>query len=243
MPICALRCWYSVLWTAVLQKAIVDLFFPARCLGCSRWGDFICPECFRQIPRIEPPLCMKCGKPESSGLLCPSCWGWHSEIEGIRSVFRFEGLIRHCIHQLKYYNLKALSLRLGDCLAGYLQSNLIPCDVLVPVPLHSKRLKQRGYNQSGLIAAALGKITNLPVGANCLCRTRDSAPQAKSANVEERRQNVAGAFICRNDTLRDGRILLIDDVCTSGATLEACAGALKSAGARSVWGLTIAREI
>jgi ComF family protein len=119
----------------------------------------------------------------------------------------------------------------------------MPGDVLVPVPLHSKRLRERGYNQSFLLAKELSNLTGLPVNDTCLERNVYNVPQAKTRNVEERRLNVIGIFTCKNEDLRDKKVLLIDDVTTSGATLNACASALKIAGAMSVCGLTLAREI
>jgi len=104
-------------------------------------------------------------------------------------------------------------------------------------------MRERGYNQSSLLAKELGRLISLPVVDGCLIRQRHAPPQARTATVEERRGNVADAFICCDDRLRDKRVLLIDDVSTSGATLEACAVALKAAGAASVWGLVLAREI
>lgn len=115
-------------------------------------------------------------------------------------------------------------------------------DILVPVPLHARRLRERGYNQSSLLAKGLAKLTGFPVVEYALFRSRDSLPQARTTNVEDRRRNVAGVFACRG-MLKGSHVLLIDDVCTSGATLEACAVALKAASAVSVWGLTLAREI
>jgi len=125
----------------------------------------------------------------------------------------------------------------------YLQANALPGDVLVPVPLHPRRLRQRGYNQSVLLARELAQLTGLPVIEDCLCRSRNSLPQARTATVEERRDNVIGAFICKNEKLAGAGVILIDDVCTTGATLEACASALKIGGTESVWGLTLAREV
>ena len=112
----------------------------------------------------------------------------------------------------------------------------------MPVPLHRKRLRERGYNQSSLLAKELGKLANLPVVDDCLIRQRHAPPQARTATVDERRSNVADAFSCRDGRLKGKQVLLIDDVATSGATLDACAPALK-AGATSVWGLVLAREI
>ncbi len=113
----------------------------------------------------------------------------------------------------------------------------------MPVPLHRKRLRERGYNQSSLLARKLGKLTNLPVVDDYLIRQRYASPQARTATVDERHTNVADAFACRDQRLRDRQVLLIDDVATSGATLNACAAALKAAGAESVWALVLAREI
>jgi len=190
-----------------------------------------------------PPLCPKCGRPQPSATLCPGCLSWQAEINGIRSPFRFEGVIRQAIYELKYRNLRAIARLLAQLLGDYLLSNPVPGEVLVPVPLHPKRLRERGYNQSRLLAQELGKLTNLPVVDDCLVRQRHALPQARTATVDERRSNVADAFSCRDQRLRGKQVLLIDDVSTSGATLDACARALKGAGAISVWGLVLAREI
>lgn len=113
----------------------------------------------------------------------------------------------------------------------------------MPVPLHRKRLQERGYNQSALLAGELGKLTGLPVLNDYLVRRKHTPPQARTTSVGERQSNVVGAFACPDRKLSGRQVLLIDDVSTSGATLDACAGALKSAGAGSVWGLVMAKEI
>jgi len=151
--------------------------------------------------------------------------------------------MRQAIHQLKYRNLRALVIPLAKLLHDYLIANPISAEILVAVPLHPKRLRERGYNQSGLLAQELGKLTNLPLAEGCLIRRHHTPPQARTATVEERQSNIADAFVCRDHRLRDKTVLLIDDVSTSGATLDACAAALKDAGAGSVWGLVVAREI
>ena len=132
---------------------------------------------------------------------------------------------------------------LARLLRNYLTIHPLSAEVLVPVPLHSKRLRERGYNQSALLATELGKLTGLPMVEDCLIRQVHNPPQARTATVEERQSNVADAFVCRDDSLRDKQVIIIDDVSTSGATLNDCARALKAAGAAGVWGLTVAREI
>jgi len=151
--------------------------------------------------------------------------------------------MRQAIHELKYRNLRALAAPLVKLLQDYLITNPVPGEVLVPVPLHRKRLRERGYNQSSLLAQELGKVTNLPVVEDCLVRQQHAPPQARTASVSERQSNVADAFTCGDERLRGKQVLLIDDVSTSGATLNACARTLKSAGTASVWGLVMAREI
>lgn len=228
---------------AKLKGIALDLLFSQWCVGCGKGSDFICHSCHRSLPQIMPPLCPRCGKPQLSGILCPGCVSWQVEIDGIRSPFRFDGVIRQAIHQLKYGNLRALAVTLAKLLQDYLATNPMPGEVLVPVPLHPKRIRERGYNQSSLLAKELSKLTSLSVVDDCLIRQRHTPPQAKTPTVDERRSNIANAFTCRDSRLQDKQVLLIDDVSTSGATLDACAVALKAAGATSVWGLVLAREI
>ncbi len=228
---------------AKLRGIALDLLFPQWCVGCGKEGDFLCYSCRQSLPRIMPPLCPRCGRPQPSGMLCSGCVSWRAEIDGIRSPFRFDGVIRQAIHQLKYRNLRALALPLAGLQNDYLITNPVPAEVLVPVPLHQKRLRERGYNQSSLLANELGKLNNLPVVDGCLIRQRHAPPQARTSTVDERQSNVAGAFACHDLRLKDRQVLLIDDVSTSGATLDACAAVLKAAGATSVWGLVLAREI
>jgi len=151
--------------------------------------------------------------------------------------------MRQAIHQLKYRNLRALVTPLAELLTDYLVANPLPGEVLVPVPLHRKRLRERGYNQSTLLARQLGRLTRLPVVDDCLIRRRAAPPQARTSTVDERHSNVADAFAGSGQRLRGKQVVLVDDVATSGATLNACAAALKAAGATSVWGLVLAREI
>lgn len=144
---------------------------------------------------------------------------------------------------MKYRSIKSISPCLAGFLTDYLRSNPLPGEALACVPLHPRRLRDRGYNQSALLARELSRHIGLPMINDCLIRIKQAQPQVRAANVEERRKNVAGAFACHNQRVEGKQVILIDDVCTSGATLESCAAALKSKGAASVWGLTLAREI
>lgn len=151
--------------------------------------------------------------------------------------------MRQAIHHFKYRNVKALAAPLAQLMKEYLVASPLPAEVLVPVPLHRRRLRQRGYNQASLLARELAKLSSMPLVEDSLLRLRDTPAQTGTKSAEERQSNVAQAFLCRGQGLEGKSILLIDDVCTSGATLEACATTLKAAGATSVWGLTVAREV
>ncbi|MBN1375220.1 MAG: ComF family protein, partial [Dehalococcoidia bacterium] len=222
---------------------VIDFFFPRECIECGKIGDFICIECLKKLPRLLPPLCPRCGKPESSGSFCHECWKTSCSLERVRSVFIFDGIVRKAVHSLKYHNLRAIAGCLGDYMAGYYLENNMTGDVLVPVPLYDKRLQARGYNQSALLAKEMSRIVKMPVEEYMVKRTRDTSPQARTKNVEERRLNMEKAFCSIGANMLGKDIIVIDDVCTSGATLEACASVLRAAGARSVTGFTLAREI
>ena len=226
-----------------LGDTALDLVFPKSCMGCGREGDFLCSSCRRLLVIVAPPLCPKCGRTQINGVVCPSCVSWDSSIDGIRAPYRFEGVIRQAIHQFKYRNLRSLAKPLAALMMDYFTIHDLPADVLIPVPLHPRRLRERGYNQSALLAKELGKLSSIRVIENALIRHKYALPQARTLSVEERRANMVGAFMCRAEFIRNRQVLLIDDVSTSAATLDACAAALKQGGANTVWGLVIAREL
>ena len=151
--------------------------------------------------------------------------------------------MKQAIYRLKYGQWKVLAAPLGGLLAQYAPTASLPMDVLAPVPLHPRRLRERGYNQSALLAREMGRLLDIPVIEGCLGRKSNGRAQARTADAAERRQNVQGAFECRDDRLMGRRVVIVDDVCTTGATLDACGAAVLRAGAVSAWGLALAREI
>ena len=225
-----------------LQGSFADILFPRHCLGCGREGVFLCASCRHGLPRLQPPLCPKCGRPLVQEDRCPACLKWDLGIDGIRSLFLFQGTVRQAVHQFKYRHFKALAEPLAQLLAENLEARPLPAEAIVPVPLHPRRLRSRGYNQSELLANELGRLTCLPVVSDSLVRTTNTPAQARTAGAAERRDHVRGAFCCANQKLAGKRVLVVDDVCTTGATLDSCAVALNQSGAGSVWGLTLARE-
>ena len=190
---------------------------------------------------LKRPYCGRCAAPIPSGELCQQCTIGAPEIDESRSPYLLEGAIREAIHGLKYRNLRAVAPTLGRLLAQWLGSSYILGESLVPVPLHPRRLRGRGYNQSALLAKEVSKHTGLGLNEDVLVRTRDSPPQVSLSSREERARNVEGSFECVGDA-RGRRFILVDDVVTTGSTMSACAAALKAGGARSVWGLSLTRQ-
>ncbi len=203
----------------------------------------MCRDCIAHLPFLKAPLCPRCGQPQASGILCPECAATQSRISSIRSIFRFEGIVRRAVHELKYHNLRAIAPTLAAYLIAFVSETGMTCDAIVPVPLHSRRTRERGYNQAELLAGEIERGTGFPMLNSALRRTRAGASQARTASAADRTRNVSGAFTCTDVSVSGKRILLIDDVCTTGATLESCAGALCAGGASNVVGLTVAREV
>lgn len=224
-----------------LWATALDLLFPPRCVACKRRGAWLCARCQEQITPIVDPVCRSCGRGIDSGFVCDTCRHHPLALDGVRAAAYFEGPLRQAIHHLKYKGLRTLAGPLGDLLgAAYLRYSL-PADLIVPVPLHSSRYAQRGFNQSELLAGRLSATIRTPLAASALVRVRNT-PSQVGLSASQRRDNVKEAFSWQGPSLRGQRLLLIDDVCTTGATLEACAAALRAAGAASVWALTLARE-
>ncbi len=226
-----------------LQREVIDLFFPRSCVGCGKVGDFICLKCAKKLSRLLPPVCQRCGKPESSGMYCRGCWGTHNHLDMIRSVFVFEGIIRRAVLEFKYRNLRSIAACLSQYMADYFVEHEMAADFLMPVPMHEKRLKRRGYNQSELLAGQISEMVSVPLRADLVKRVKDNKPQVRTSCADERWSNMRDAFTCTSSEVSGKDIIIIDDVCTSGATLEACAAAIKSMGANKISGFTLAREI
>jgi ComF family protein len=224
-------------------ESILNLIFPPRCVNCRKTGDFFCPKCRESLVYLPQPVCIKCSEPITSGAICHRCQSQKWDIDGIRSVFQYEGAIRQAVIQFKYHNVKALAEPLARLMTPHLELSPLNADLLVPVPSHPQRLRERGYNQAALLASKVSEMTSIPLNERTLVRTKNTSQQAKTDSLAQRIENMTDAFACRSRNLSGKRILLVDDVCTSGTTLNACAAPLKAAGAASVHGVTLAKEI
>lgn len=225
--------------------AAIDLVFPPRCGGCEQAGHRFCESCQAALTKITTPVCQWCGYPLDAAHLCPSCQTTYlspttSALAGLRSVAFFEGPLRHALHRLKYRRDVILADALARLLAEGWRAWTLPGEVVVPIPLSDQRLRERGYNQAGLLASAFAELTDLRYAPQAVRRVRHTESQI-NLTAAERQVNVSGAFQAQARRVAGRAIVLIDDVCTTGATLVAAAEALRAAGAAEVWGFTLGR--
>lgn len=228
---------------SILQYGL-DMLFPPSCAVCKRTGYVLCPACQSSIVCFLPPFCAHCGCPQAAPGLCTRCRHWPLRLSGLRAVGPYSEPLRTCIHCLKYTGVTRLAEPLGLLLAQAARFYDLSADIIIPVPLHEERERERGYNHATLLAQVCGGQLGIPVVPDLLVRTRATAAQAH-LSMELRRQNVVGAFACHpayaTTSFYQRTIIIIDDVCTTGATLEACAQTLFTTGAGAVWGLVLAR--
>lgn len=222
-----------------LWERALDLVFPPRCVACGARGYLLCPLCAATIAYIQPPACPLCGRRVARPGICPTCRSYPPALDGMVAAAAFDGAVRECIHALKYEGQRPYAATLA-AIARPAYATLRKPDAIVPVPLFAKHERARGFNQSALIARHLTG-EDMPVPHRWLARTRDTPPQVGQDRAA-RHANVADAFICPDPAaVRGRRILLLDDVATTGATLDACARALRVAGAATVHALVVAR--
>jgi ComF family protein len=230
---------------SVMQQ-FLDMLFPACCAGCQRSGHVLCPACIAQIQPLPSPFCQLCGTPLSPEGTCKYCQYHPLKLNGQRAVSLYQEPLRGSIHGLKYDGNTRLAEPLGLLLAQAYTRYGMRADMLIAVPLHSERQQQRGYNHAALLADVCSARLGVPLNSGVLVRQRATVAQI-DLHPRERYQNVAGAFACASapasGVIKGRSIVIVDDVSTTGATLEACAVPLFSAGGKEVWGLVLARPM
>lgn len=234
-----------------LIKTLIDLILPPRCLLCGKViqsADCLCSECFSKINFISKPYCIHCGAPlfnnNLDNMYCLSCLNHKNSFRMCRSAIKYDEFSKKLILDFKF----------SDCLENrYLLARWLfiagtdifneGIDLILPVPLYYSRLFKRKYNQSAVLAAELSKLCHIPVDFKSLRKIRHTRPQIQ-CNSKERSLNVRKAFnVIHPENIKNKRVLLIDDVYTTGATLTECAKALLKSGAKSVDALTVARVV
>lgn len=234
-------------------RALLDAVFPPLCVTCRApvaEPYNLCAACWGEVSFLDGAECARCGLPfdvdPGAGTLCAACHAKPPSFDRARAVMRYDEASKGPLLALK----RADRLDIVPAFARWLERSgrplLAEADLIVPVPLHRVRLWQRRFNQAALLAGSLARASGLPSDPLALVRTRLTRSQGAMPSASARRRNVRGAFKVppsRESAVKDHTVLLVDDVYTTGATLEACAGALKKAGAARVLVLTLARVV
>ncbi len=237
-----------------LSHFFLDLLFPPHCLLCQKQGSFICPSCQRQMSYLDRQVCPYCLKPSLTGQTHQDCQKGYF-LDGLVSAFSYNPFFKKVIAKIKFepYLFSALKDLTLNGLAYFEDDRFLPFKnfidnedpVIVPIPLHKNKFRQRGFNQAEIIGRLVAKHYGLALETKLLLRNKETRPQF-SLEEKDRRQNVKGAFIIDNKRLANCSIslppvLLIDDIWTSGATMKEAVRVLKKAGIPKVWGLALAQ--
>ena len=218
------------------------MLFPPSCGGCGKSGERWCDDCQSRVPFIRNSFCQTCGIPTNQKQICEKCQLSPPKYQMMRSWAVFDSPVQDALHTLKYRR----NIGIGDALAlqmkDFVRSLAWKVDMLIPVPLGRNRLKERGYNQVGLVARPLAYEIGLPYAPNALWKFRETRSQV-GLSISQRRENVHNAYQANLEIVKCKSILLMDDVATTGSTIQSCTQALLDAGARGVYALTIARAL
>ncbi len=234
--------------TGRLLEAALDWLFPPSCMSCKQilpmqksiWRrDKLCGDCRILFEKLEPPCCPRCGHPQDeSAVYCSACHNKKFAFTGSRAMFPYKGIIRDIIHGVKFKSNKRAAVGLGKLWASSVD-DFPPADFLAPVPMYPKKIRKRGFNQSEVLAKELSAEFKIPLAKNLLKRTKDTPPQS-GLSIREREENVRGVFtVNKNFNIKGKRIILIDDIFTTGASLNSCAEALIKAGSENVSCMTL----
>jgi len=237
----------------ILKKILswsLDLILPKYCLGCGKENFYVCESCFNRILILSSANCFSCGHRSPTGYVCKRCKNkFHPALNGLLVSSEWSDLfLRQIIYKYKYHFIKELADPLAQLMIKFLEANhyknlLSANTILIPVPLHKKRLIWRGFNQAELLAQKISSRFFIPLNTEVLQRSRDTFPQAEIKNQNNRRNNIRDAFKIVNNSisLRNKTVILIDDIGTTGSTLEECAKTLKPLKPKEIWGFIIAR--
>jgi ComF family protein len=224
---------------------ILNILYPERCPVCHkvlRGRGRVCPGCVRKLPYVKEPKCKKCGKEieKQEEEYCRDCRRYAHAFDKGAAVFVYDDVMRHSIAMFKYHNRreygKFYAVEMKEHCDWFLKQ--VRPDVIVPIPLHKGKKRKRGYNQAEIVAKELGKLLNVPVDCDCLVRVEKTTPQ-KELTRRQRKENLKKAFAAGSTKKCYERMLLIDDIYTTGATMDAVCEILKEKNAKNLFFLTI----
>lgn len=224
-------------------RGLGEALFPARCIGCQRRGTALCEPCRAELPYLPSGLCARCASSRAgAGAACRGCRRLSPALSAVHAAFVYEGAARNAVVTLKFRSGRYLAELMGNLLRQQLETHPIAADLVVPVPLSRDRLRERGFNQAALLAARVAPAAGGVLASDLLSRAPRRTQRTLSAR--ERLSNLDGAFTCGHRQRAAGqRVLLVDDVVTTGATASACADTLAQAGASHVSVLAFARDL
>lgn len=247
-------------------KFILDIFFPIECAGCGIEGSWLCKKCFNKLQYRQQQYCLHCKKENTFGRFCSDC-GKNYALNGAWIACNYHNkIIVQLIKNFKYHFALDISIILGDFVSLFFKDLSIKSKehstfktiklrhedkplkilanlsnaLLIPVPLHNKRKKWRGFNQAEKIAEIISNNFNIQINSKQLLRIKHKKPQVQ-LKEQQRKKNIQNCFKWDGNKLNNQNVILIDDIVTTGATLNECASVLKQAGAQQVWGLVIAK--
>lgn len=224
------------------QNTILDILYPRRCPVCGEItkpaGSLICPSCFRKLSFVKPPICKRCGKEVQDETVeyCRDCARHPHTFEYGIALLNYDETAKRSVAQVKYNNKREYLDFFGTALAVRFEKQIraMNVDFLAPVPVHRSRMRKRGFNQAEVLADVMGRRLKIPVEPAALVRFRKTQPQ-KELSASERLKNLSGAVRADRKLAAGKRILLVDDIYTTGSTIEACSRALAEAGAEKVF--------
>lgn len=233
-----------------IKDFLLDLIFPKICLGCSKEGDFLCQNCLEKIPLVENFVCPVCGHLSLYGKTCEKCQK-KTSLDGLINATSYENpLIKEVIKLFKYEYIKSFSKELSSLLIKVIKnshflaknfSDPLSSFLIIPIPLHRKKFLFRGFNQAELIAKEIAQEFDLEIRNDLLIKVKNT-PSQTNLKEAERKINLKNAFKLTNKKEIKGKIIfLIDDVSTTGSTLNEAGKVLKKAGVKEVWGIVIAK--
>lgn len=230
-----------------LWKTILEIIFPKKCIGCNQIDkNFLCQNCQQKIQKIDYFFCPVCKQGSFEGYTHSFCQ-YRTSLKRVIAPFKYQGLIKEMIRQFKYCGIRELGEDFSKLIAEFLENRKIELSsdyILVAVPLHQDREKERGFNQAEKLAKSLSEKLSLQHNPRLLLRNRDTPSQIKLSK-KERQNNVKGAFSINldfTDSVKNKNFILVDDVFTTGATLNECAKVLKRLRAKEVWGMVVAKD-